>query len=472
MKLALKGPVPGLQPQFFFGNLLQTGILSGKPLFQVWSAFQQKYGDVFQWYFGQQRVLLFNRIEHAQYILGNRQLYDLSVLTEKTFGLLFPRSLLAIKGSMWKRHARVMLPMLKKAKIVPYLQTIVDCIDNLIQKWRDESQNHLYTNIVNDAQDSLLNVIGIIAFDYDLKNSTMVHAFNDVISVSTTLILLGGLPEFMGRLYLRFNSKYQRGLQLLRQHINDIIKQEQQRIKNNGTENRRKNLVSLLVSSLVEDNEILNDDSKQGLTRDELFDEVFLSVLGGFETSATTISWFIYYMSKYPDIQQRIKQELRSKNITQYTVLTSELVDELVYVDCVMKELFRFAPVQPGVGRSAQEDDEIDGIKIKRGDVVLIGTHNIHHDKRVWSLDPDKFIPERFLQEDKTYPPYAMLLFGAGHRACAGQDLARFELKLIIVRLMQFVTFIDGGKDNSGGYLQRITVIPKHLAVYMKFDTT
>jgi cytochrome P450 len=93
------------------------------------------------------------------------------------------------------------------------------------------------------------------------------------------------------------------------------------------------------------------------------------------------------------------------------------------------------------------------------------------HDKRYWKIDPELFYPERFQGEDKDHHLYASIPFGGGHRQYIGQDLARFELKIIIVRLMQHVTFGDGGdKVNAGGYAQRVTIIPKNVDVTITFD--
>ncbi|CAF4025838.1 unnamed protein product, partial [Adineta steineri] len=49
--------------------------------------------------------------------------------------------------------------------------------------------------------------------------------------------------------------------------------------------------------------------------------------------------------------------------------------------------------------------------------------------------------------------------------------LARFELKVIIARLMQHVTFGDGGPEvNAGGFVQTVTIMPKHVGVTVQFD--
>ena len=111
------------------------------------------------------------------------------------------------------------------------------------------------------------------------------------------------------------------------------------------------------------------------------------------------------------------------------------------------------------------------GIQLYKGDEVFIPFNTLSRDKRYWKIDPDLFYPERFQNEDKDHHLYASIPFGGGHRQCIGQDLARFELKVIIARLMQYVTFGDGGKKvNAGGYVQKLTVVPKHIGITITFD--
>ncbi|CAF4593442.1 unnamed protein product, partial [Rotaria magnacalcarata] len=105
-----------------------------------------------------------------------------------------------------------------------------------------------------------------------------------------------------------------------------------------------------------------------------------------------------------------------------------------------------------------------------KGDQVLIPTSALSRDTRLWNIDPEQFYPERFLNEDKNHHPCALLPFGGGHRQCLGQDLARFELKVILARMLQQVTFVDGGAEvNAGGFSQTLTIIPKHVGVTIEF---
>lgn len=193
-------------------------------------------------------------------------------------------------------------------------------------------------------------------------------------------------------------------------------------------------------------------------------------MIAGYESTSTVLAWFINLMSKYPRVQQKIKVELMIDNTSKD--LTLDRIDSLIYLDCVINEVLRFCIPISGTVRLVYEDDCLpkSGIQLSRGTQVFIPFHNLARDSRLWSIDPDIFYPERFLNEDKNHHSYALIPFGGGHRQCVGQDLSQFQLKLIITRLMQFVTFGDGGSQiNSGGFISGVTEKPRNIGVTIEF---
>ena len=179
-------------------------------------------------------------------------------------------------------------------------------------------------------------------------------------------------------------------------------------------------------------------------------------------------------MSKNPEIQNKIKQELAEYNNQRLSI---EQLDSLTYLDCVLHEVFRLVPPVLGTIRTLTADDQLpgSGVQLKQCDSVMISFYNLARDKRYWAdrYDLNEFHPERYLDDpEHKNNPAASIPFGGGHRQCMGQDLARFELKVICARLMQFVTFGDGGsKLNAGGYyVMDTTNKPKKLAITLKFD--
>ena len=107
--------------------------------------------------------------------------------------------------------------------------------------------------------------------------------------------------------------------------------------------------------------------------------------------------------NKYLHIQQKIKDELRENGLTSNSSLTNEILDRLIYVDCIVKEVLGFAPIAAGIVRQATMNDTIDGIEIKKGDLILISIQNSNY----WKINPNLFCPERFLHQDKDPPKYA-----------------------------------------------------------------
>jgi len=276
------------------------------------------------------------------------------------------------------------------------------------------------------------------------------------------------------KLYAFLNWKFQNSNRIIRQYCTFILSEERKSQQQTSSVNsKQKNISSLLLASL---NDEANDDNvSSGLNHSELIDTIKGLFMASFDTTPTTLSWFIHYVSKNPHVQQRIKDELREHNllpITDDIPLTSDILDALTYVECTVKEVLRCAPIATTVMRTALCDDLIDGtIQVRKGDTIFLATHSMHFDPRYWQIDPLQFEPERFLNEDKHHHPFAFSPFGGGHRACAGQNLAWFQLKTIIVRLMQRVTFEDTGmKDNSGGFEQDLVCYPKHLAVNVHVD--
>ncbi|CAF1240350.1 unnamed protein product [Rotaria sordida] len=193
-------------------------------------------------------------------------------------------------------------------------------------------------------------------------------------------------------------------------------------------------------------------------------------MVAGNETTYTALVWSIYHLSKYPRIQQKIKTELMQYSCDQY--LSLDRLDSFVYLDCFINEVLHYSPTIEGTSRTVIVDDYLpnSGTPLYKDNQVLIPTTALARDAHHWEIDPELFYPERFLNEDKNYHPYAFLPFGSGHRQCLGQDLARLELKVILARMLQQVTFGDGGPEvNAVGYIQKLTTMPKHIGVIIEF---
>ncbi|KAK3096229.1 hypothetical protein FSP39_024728 [Pinctada imbricata] len=90
----------------------------------------------------------------------------------------------------------------------------------------------------------------------------------------------------------------------------------------------------------------------------------------------------------------------------------------------------------------------VKGINIQKDMIVQANVWCVHYNKDVWGEDPQKFIPERFLPENKAKRhPLAWLPFGGGPRSCVGLRLAQLEGKMTVIRLLKKYSFIPSPKQ-------------------------
>jgi cytochrome P450 len=110
----------------------------------------------------------------------------------------------------------------------------------------------------------------------------------------------------------------------------------------------------------------------------------------------------------------------------------------LPYTRRVIEESMRIYPTAPGISsRIAVADDEICGVKVKKGTQIVVAPWLLHHHNRLWD-DPNRFDPDRFLPERSAgRHRFAYMPFGGGPRVCIGQMLAMNEAVLILASLAQ-----------------------------------
>ncbi|CAF4647709.1 unnamed protein product [Rotaria sp. Silwood1] len=446
----------------------------------VYISFKERFGDIYQFWISFTRYVIVNNIDDVQYIFTHRNIYDQGEVFLDKFSLFFPDSIICNIGPKYKRHSALTMPLFRRNKVISNINIIIDGTDKLLDRWRTIPSGQIDTNIIEQCQNLLLEIFGLIAFDYDLETldnnhlrnkNELTKALQDIINIFRKII---NAPRFISIIYLKLSPQYQRAQATVQKYLTKMVEEKMSESPDSIAEQKKTSLIASLVSSLQTDEKAeakKKEEDKKGLSRKEIFDELLLFMIAGYETTSTALSWSIYQLSKNPRVQQKIKTELMQNNCDQYISL--DRLDSLIYLDCFINEVLRHSPTTDGTGRTVMSNDCLpnSGTQLYKGDHLIIPTSALARDSRHWKIDPNLFYPERFLNEDKNYHPYAFLPFGGGHRQCLGQELARFELKVILARMLQQVTFGDGGPEvNAGGSIQSLTIMPKHVGVTIEFN--
>jgi cytochrome P450 len=198
-------------------------------------------------------------------------------------------------------------------------------------------------------------------------------------------------------------------------------------------------------------------------------------------SSATSIEWLIYLLIKHPEVQKKAHEELDrvvgSKKLPTY----EDIKERLPYINAIVLELFRFKHFAPfGIPHHTTKDTTLGGYNIPKNTQIMFNFHALHSDPRWWKT-PEKFRPERFLEEDKylnksfinaeskpTLEHFKYLPFGHGKRMCVGFGLGRVVMLMKTAMHLHCFRFtaedgsnnVDIDTENFG-----VTLVPKEQKV-------
>uniref|UniRef100_A0A7N6A8B3 Cytochrome P450, family 2, subfamily Y, polypeptide 3 n=1 Tax=Anabas testudineus TaxID=64144 RepID=A0A7N6A8B3_ANATE len=187
------------------------------------------------------------------------------------------------------------------------------------------------------------------------------------------------------------------------------------------------------------------NQEKDNLTTEFVYDNLVVTVLNlfvaGTETTSSTIRYALNVLIKYPDIQEKMQQEIDTV-IGRERCPNMEDRKSLPFTEAVIHEVQRFLDLTPfSVPHYALKDISFRGYTIPKDTVILPLLHSVLKDEKQWST-PRSFNPQHFLDQNSNFKKNpAFLPFSAGKRACVGESLARMELFIFLVSLLQHFTF-------------------------------
>jgi cytochrome P450 len=268
-----------------------------------------------------------------------------------------------------------------------------------------------------------MEVVGQSLFSVDLSDdsSTLGKAF-----ITTT-----------GYIQYRFNTPLYPPL-AIPTRLNREVKQAMVDVQNilqemiderRRTGERKEDLMTMLMEARYE-------DTGEGMTDDQLRNELGVMIGAGQETTSNLLTWIFHLLSDNPDAEAKLLEEYN--RVLGGRVPTLADLPNLSYNRMVVDEALRIYPPAWAVStRTALEDDVVLGYHIPKGAGVFISPYVVHRDPRFWN-EPEKFMPERFTDDQvEARHKYAYIPFGAGPRKCIGFTFALTETQLILATLLQ-----------------------------------
>lgn len=284
-----------------------------------------------------------------------------------------------------------------------------------------------------------LDIIGVAGLGRDFgaiadPSSKLFKTYNTVFKPSRQAQLLGLLglflpPWIVSRLPIKRNGEVDEAARTIREVCHELIREKKDKLA-------RKELTDVDILSVALES--------GGFTDENLVDQLMTFLAAGHETTASTMTWAIYVLCRYPEVQRRLREEIRAKlpSIDDASAtITSLDIDHMPYLNAVCSETLRYFSTVPMTLREAAVDTTIQGHKVPKGTRIILGVLANNKDPALWGADAMTFNPDRWMPKyegDKTAASggatsnYAFMTFLHGPRSCIGSSFAKAEFACLL----------------------------------------
>ncbi|KAK4486408.1 hypothetical protein RD792_009082 [Penstemon davidsonii] len=210
--------------------------------------------------------------------------------------------------------------------------------------------------------------------------------------------------------------------------------------------------VECIIKGIIEDRIKIYKDKGQGaivkegrmdflqmLVELNEMEDVKNIVIGGTDTSSTTVEWVMTELLRNPEAMKRVQTEL-TEVVGLNNIVEESHIPKLIFLDAVLKETMRIHPIGPFLTpRTPSETCTVGGYTVQKDSGIFINVWSIQRDPLIFK-NPLDFNPDRFLGNsgkwDFSGNNFNYMPFGSGRRICAGLPLADRMVRYVLASLL------------------------------------
>lgn len=400
----LDGSSPLVQPALSIASRIPPGPAEeydpSEDLLSWMSRQFDRYGNIYKATIHGSTAYVTRAPEYAQHVLRtNWQNYKKGQAI-KRIALLLGNGLMVSEGEFWKKQRRMIHPVFHREAARALTDVITSANVALCKKWEAAANDRQSVNVTRDISLMILEVLLIAIFGDDRE---LAKPHFDLVSDESAR-----------------NLEFAQAFRSLRKFVIELAGRR-----------RSNNLRSTDILGMLM--EARDRDSAQGMSEHELANEILTLVVAGHETTASTLNWAWYLISRHPQVEEKLSRELA--NLLVGDVPVFDELPKFNYTRQVLDEALRLYPAGWLMTRRARRDDQLGEYFVPAGTEVYISPYFIQRHPDLWEA-PNQFNPDRFAAADKRdRPPLATLPFSAGPRNCIGEFLARTEMQIHIMTI-------------------------------------
>ncbi|AVH69870.1 cytochrome P450 [Nostoc sp. 'Lobaria pulmonaria (5183) cyanobiont'] len=332
--------------------------------------------------------------------------------------LLGKQSLLALEGKPHQRQRKLLTPPFHGERMLAYGQLTREITKQVISQWQVGESFSVLPSMQEISLEVILKAVFGLADGprYEKLKQVLLEILNPQQPFVTAMMLVfPSLQRDLGSW-----SPWGKFLRL-REQMDELIYAEISDRKQQP-DTSRTDILSLMMAA--------RDEEGHSMTDVELRDELITLLVAGHETTATSLTWALYWIHHLPEVRAKLLQEIDSlgENPDPNAIL------RLPYLSAVCSETLRLYPVAMlALNRLVKSPLEVMGYELNPGTVVIPSIYLTHHREDLYPQSK-QFKPERFLE--RQFTPSEYLPFGGGNRRCIGMAFALFEMKVVLATVL------------------------------------
>ena len=330
--------------------------------------------------------------------------------------------LVTSEGDLWRRRRRLLQPAFHRQRIAAFVTVMAERTATFLDDWQPYVQTGQIFDVFDEMRRLTIAIVSRVFFGIDI--SAMSEAIGQ--SMTTAGEYLSHRARHPLSLPLKiptaFNRRTREAIRRLDAIVYGIIEQHRREGADNG------DLLSMLLVAR-------DEETGEGLSDQQLRDEVITFLTAGYETTAITLAWAWALLSTHPDVRRTLQHEVAT--VLNGRTPTFEDVPELKYTRMIVEETLRLYPAVWALVRMAISEDEICGYYVPAKAAVIVSPYVTHRHPQFWQ-NPEGFDPERFSPERSAERPrYAYFPFSGGPRQCIGNEFSLLEATIILAMVTQ-----------------------------------
>ena len=404
--------------------------------------------------FLKERTIIVNDPGLIRHVLvDNAANYEMSEIRQLILRPILRDGLLTAEGPVWKRSRKAMAPVFTPRHARGFADQMLRKSEDYAEKYASVGEEGQVFDISVDMTEITFNILSETLFsgeivtesgDFSEDVDSLLHRMGRVDPMD-----LLRAPSWVPRI-TRIGGKRVLG------KFREIVA----------------NTMALRLRKMSEDPDHVPQDfltlllelaGPDGLTMEEIEDNILTFIGAGHETTARALAWTLYCVANSPHVRERMEGEI--DEVFRSGADPVEWLERMPIVKAAFEETLRLYPPAPSLNRAAIADDQWtapDGktVRIDAGVTVLIMPWTLHRHELYWD-NPRAFAPERFLPENRAaIGRFQYLPFGAGPRVCIGATFAMQEAVIALAVLMGRYRF-DVTPGTRPWPVQKLTTQPR-----------